>query len=64
MLFRSDWSNFENWRDAGSRNATERATIIWKKVLSEYSPPPLDAGVREAIAAYVARRSGELGNAA
>jgi trimethylamine---corrinoid protein Co-methyltransferase len=60
----SDWSNFENWRDAGSRNATERATIIWKKVLSEYSPPPLDAGVREAIAAYVARRSGELGNAA
>jgi len=60
----SDWSNFENWRDAGSRNATERATIIWKKVLSEYSPPPLDEGVREAIAAYVARRSGELGNAA
>jgi trimethylamine--corrinoid protein Co-methyltransferase len=56
----SDWSNFENWRDAGSRNATERATGIWKKLLAEYVPPPLDPAVREAIADYVARRSLEL----
>ena len=56
----SDWSNFENWRDAGSRNATERATGIWKKMLAEYVPPPLDPAVREAIADYVARRSAEL----
>ncbi len=27
----SDWSNFENWRDAGSRTATERAHDLWKK---------------------------------
>ncbi|HLY52187.1 MAG TPA: trimethylamine methyltransferase family protein [Steroidobacteraceae bacterium] len=56
----SDWSNFENWRDAGSRNATERATLIWKKLLAQYQPPPLDPAVREAIAAFVARRSAEL----
>ena len=56
----SDWSNFENWRDAGSRSATERATTIWKKLLTEYQPPPLDPAVREAIAAYVARRTSEL----
>ncbi len=56
----SDWSNFENWRDAGSRTATERATGIWKKVLAEYVPPPLDPAVREGIADYVARRTGEL----
>jgi trimethylamine---corrinoid protein Co-methyltransferase len=56
----SDWSNFENWRDAGSRNATERATGLWKKMLAEYVPPPLDPAVKEAIAAYVARRSSEL----
>ena len=60
----SDWSNFENWTDAGSRNATERATAIWKKTLADYVPPPLDAAVREAIDAYVARRSAELGAAA
>jgi len=56
----SDWSNFENWRDAGSRTATERATGIWKKLLAEYTPPPLDAAVREAIGAYVERRTREL----
>jgi trimethylamine--corrinoid protein Co-methyltransferase len=59
----SDWSNFENWTDAGARNATERATLIWKKLLAEFSPPPLDAAVREAIADYVARRARELGDA-
>ena len=56
----SDWSNFENWRDAGARNATERATGIWKKLLGEYRPPPLDPAVSEAVAAYVARRTAEL----
>ncbi len=56
----SDWSSFEAWTEAGSRNATERATVIWKKMLAEYSPPPLDPAVREAVAAYVARRTSEL----
>jgi len=60
----SDWSNFENWTDAGSRNATERATLIWKKLLAEFTPPPLDPAVREAIADYVQRRAHELGAAA
>jgi trimethylamine--corrinoid protein Co-methyltransferase len=60
----SDWSNFENWTDAGARNATERATVIWKKTLADYVPPPLDPAIKEAIDAYVARRSGELGAAA
>ncbi|HXZ59592.1 MAG TPA: trimethylamine methyltransferase family protein [Steroidobacteraceae bacterium] len=56
----SDWSNFENWRDAGSRTATERATGIWKRLLADYVPPPLDPAVREATAAYVERRTREL----
>jgi trimethylamine--corrinoid protein Co-methyltransferase len=56
----SDWSNFENWRDAGSHTATERATGIWKKLLADYAPPPLDPAVREAISAYVERRTREL----
>jgi len=56
----SDWSNFENWTDAGARNATQRATGIWKKLLAEYVPPPLDPAVKEAIDAHVARRTQEL----
>lgn len=59
----SDWSNFENWTDAGARNATERAALIWKKLLAEYQAPPLDPAVKEAIEEYVARRSAELSHA-
>ena len=58
----SDWSSFESWSEAGARNATERATGIWKKLLAEYVPPPLDPAVREAVADYVARRARELGH--
>jgi len=58
----SDWSSFESWTEAGGRNATERATLIWKRLLEGYQPPPLDAAVREAIADYVARRRRELGH--
>ncbi len=57
----SDWSNFESWTEAGGRDATRRATDIWKKLLAESVPPPLDPAVREAIDAYIARRAAELG---
>ena len=60
----SDWSNFENWTDAGSRNATQRATLIWKKMLADYVPPTLDPAVKEAIDAYVARRTLEINGTA
>jgi trimethylamine--corrinoid protein Co-methyltransferase len=56
----SDWSNFESWTQAGAQDATVRATAIWKKLLAEYAPPPLDTAVQEAIRAYVARRGAEL----
>ena len=56
----SDWSNFENWSEAGARDATRRATAIWKQLLAEYVPPPLDGATRDAITAYVARRTEEL----
>ena len=57
----SDWSNFENWTEAGGKDATRRATDVWKRLLAEYSPPPLDPAVREAVNAYITRRSAELG---
>ena len=57
----SDWSNFESWTEAGGRDATRRATDIWKKLLAESGPPALDPAVHEAIDAYVARRAEELG---
>ena len=56
----SDWSNFENWRDAGSSDAAARANRIWKELLAAYSPPPLDPGVKEALADYVRLRKEDV----
>ncbi len=56
----SDWRNFETWREAGAKTATERANRIWKQLLAEYEPPPTDPAIAEAIDDYVARRRPEL----
>jgi trimethylamine--corrinoid protein Co-methyltransferase len=57
----ADWSNFEAWTEAGARDATERATGLWKRLLAESAPPPLDPAVRESIDDYITRRSIALG---
>ena len=57
----SDWSNYENWRDAGERTATDRALNVWKKARDTYVPPPLDPAVKEAVDAYVVKRIEEIG---
>jgi trimethylamine--corrinoid protein Co-methyltransferase len=57
----SDWSNYENWRDAGGKDAAARAAEVWSRTLAGYEPPPLDPAVTEALDAYVARRREELG---
>lgn len=56
----SDWSNYENWRDAGARDAATRAAEVWTRTLESYQPPPLDPAVRDALHDYVARRCAEL----
>jgi trimethylamine--corrinoid protein Co-methyltransferase len=56
----SDWRNFETWQADGSKTATERANGIWKQLLAEYVPPPLESGVAEALDAFVARRKREI----
>ncbi|HET7471923.1 MAG TPA: trimethylamine methyltransferase family protein, partial [Candidatus Limnocylindrales bacterium] len=56
----SDWRNYEAWAEDGARTATERASTIWRRLLAEAVPPPLDEGAAEAIASFVARRKGEL----
>jgi trimethylamine--corrinoid protein Co-methyltransferase len=56
----SDWRNFETWRDDGARTATERAHVIWKRLLAEHEPPPVDPAVAESLDAFVARRKREI----
>ncbi|MBI1778658.1 MAG: trimethylamine methyltransferase family protein [Proteobacteria bacterium] len=52
----ADWSNYESWREAGSRTALERANALWKRLLAEYRQPSLDPAIGEALKDYMARR--------
>ncbi len=57
----ADLSNFGTWEAAGAKTATERATAIWQRVLTEFRPPA-GAGERgERIAGFIARRTAEGG---
>ena len=56
----SDWRNFEAWEADGARTATQRANTIWKRLLAEAVPPPLDPARAEALDAFVARRKREI----
>jgi trimethylamine--corrinoid protein Co-methyltransferase len=57
----SDWRNFETWTEHGALDATRRANRIWKALLAEYEPPPIDRGIAEELEAFVARRKEEGG---
>ena len=57
----SDWSNFENWRDRGSADATQRANRLYKEAIAAYEPPTLDPACLEEIDAFIARRTEEGG---
>jgi trimethylamine--corrinoid protein Co-methyltransferase len=59
----SNWQNYENWQIGGGKNATQRATDLWKQALIEYQEPALDPAIREALDAYVAARRIEIGGA-
>ena len=57
----SDWSNFENWTDSGSLDATRRAHRIFRDTVAAHEPPPMESARREEIDAFIARRTAEGG---
>ncbi len=59
--FLSDWQNNEAWREAGAVETPERANKIWKAILAEFEPPPMDIAIREELADFVERRKREGG---
>ena len=52
--------SYEQWSEEGSLDAAQRANTIWKKMLNDYEPPPLDEAIDEAMLDFIAKRKGEL----
>ena len=57
----SDWRNFGQWTDDGSKTATQRANTVWKEALRNYEQPKRDPAIVDALNDYVARRKSEGG---
>ena len=53
----SDWSNFGQWTDNGSQDATQRANRVWKQVVGDFEPPALDSAILEELDDFIARKT-------
>ncbi len=56
----SDWSNFETWQENGEKTATQRAHTLYREILENYQPPPLDPAIKEHLKAHIAKRRKEI----
>ncbi len=52
----ADNNSFEQWEAEGGKDAAARANALWKSMLAEYEPPPIDPGVDEALNAFMAKK--------
>ncbi len=59
--FLSDWRNYERWALDGAVETPQRANRIWKAILAEFEPPPLDPAIAEELSSFVERRKREGG---
>jgi trimethylamine--corrinoid protein Co-methyltransferase len=52
--------NYEKWEEEGSEDSYKQANKIWKRMLKEYEPPPLDEAITEELDAFVEHRRTEI----
>jgi len=52
----ADNNSFEQWEAEGGKDAAKRANALWKRLLQEYEPPPIDPAVDEALSDFIARK--------
>jgi trimethylamine--corrinoid protein Co-methyltransferase len=52
----ADNNSFEQWDAEGATNMAKRANVLWKKLLAEYVPPPMDPAIDEALVEYMTTR--------
>ena len=59
--FASDWRSYEAWHLDGAVWTAERAHGIYKRILADFTPPPMPDADREALERFVAHRKQEGG---
>jgi trimethylamine--corrinoid protein Co-methyltransferase len=52
----ADNTSFEQWRDAGEKDAMRRANEKWRAMLRAYEAPALDPAIEEALQEFMAKR--------
>jgi len=52
----ADTNSVEQWTEEGSKDAATRANALWKKMLADYVPPPIDPAIDEALRDFVERK--------
>lgn len=58
--FISSRQSLDQWQAQGAPDAQQRAYKLWKQLLRDYEPPPMDMNIKQALEEYVARRAREL----
>jgi trimethylamine---corrinoid protein Co-methyltransferase len=56
----ADNNSVEQWQEEGSKDAATRANGLWKSMLAEYEPPPLDPATDEAIRDFIDRKKASM----
>ena len=59
----ADTASFEQWTESGRLDLERRSQRRWKQMLDDYTPPPIDPAVDEALQAFMARRKEEMPDA-
>jgi trimethylamine--corrinoid protein Co-methyltransferase len=52
----ADNNSYEQWESEGSKDAMQRANAVWKRMLSDYEPPPIDESVDERLREWIERK--------
>ncbi|MGL6279817.1 MAG: trimethylamine methyltransferase family protein [Gaiella sp.] len=52
----ADNASFEQWELEGAQDAERRANALWKRMLAEYEPPPIDDAVDEELREWIERK--------
>jgi trimethylamine--corrinoid protein Co-methyltransferase len=57
----SDWRNYQSWEEAGAPTSAQHANRLYKQMLADFTPPPLDPALSDELDAFVSRRRAEGG---